>query len=164
MIELEYFLDRENGAVEVYQLIRFARAEPWRIVLEGELLGSIEKLQGSWGQLSGEPLSAELFGHLTRHIDSQHFNRLPEQLCQRWPKQIETVVARSDAEYLVICKAALNFKSFEGIFSRFVPGLLQDEWSVSFRVFNHDFSEDFSLLAAPTGISRASYCWGELNR
>jgi hypothetical protein len=164
MIELEYFFDGENGAVEVYQLIRFALGEPWRIVLDGELLGSLEKIQGIWRQLSGDELKVELFNSLTRHIDDQYFNRLPEELCLRWPSQIEKVVVSSDTGYLVICKAGISFKSFEGIFSRFVPGLLKDEWSVKFQVFNHDFSDDFLLEAKPMVKKKDSYGWEEVSR
>ncbi len=61
MVELEYFFDGKNGVVEVYQLIRFATDEPWSIVLDGELLGSIEKLHDTWRQDSGNDLSTELF-------------------------------------------------------------------------------------------------------
>jgi len=164
MIELECFFDGENGTVEVYQLIRFAVGEPWRVVLDGELLGSVEKMQGNWRQLSGAELKAGIFNGLTRHIDDQYFNRLPEELCLRWPNQIEKVLATSDEEYLVICKAAVSFKSFEGIFSRFVPGMLKDEWIVKFRVFNHDFSDDFLLEAKPRCRGKESYGWEEVSR
>ncbi|MGN7986254.1 hypothetical protein ACTJKC_02880 [Pedobacter sp. 22226] len=164
MIELEYFFDGENGAVEVYQLIQFGAGEPWRIVLDGELLGSLEKLQGTWRQLSGDELRTELFNGLICHINNQYFNSLPEQICSRWPNLVEKVVLKSDEAYLVICKEGISFKSFERIFSRFVPGLLKDEWVVKFQVFNHDFSDDFLLEASPLVDKRETFGWEEVNR
>jgi len=164
MIELEYFYDGENGAVMVYQLIQFEAGEPWRIVLDGELLGSLENPQGTWRQLSGDDLSAELFNSLTGHIDNQYFNILPEEICSRWPNLVERVVLISDAAYMVICKEGISFRSFERIFSRFIPGLLKNEWAVKFQVFNHDFSDDFLLESRPLVYKKEIFGWEEVNR
>ncbi len=164
MTELDYFFEGEDEGSELYQLIRFGAGEPWRIVLDGELLGSLEKLQGTWRQLSGDDLNKQLFSMLTGHIDAQNFNSLPGEICSRWPNLVEKVMFRSDAAYMVICKEGISFKSFERIFSRFVPGLLKDEWTVSFQVFNHDFSDDFSVDARPLVYKKESFGWEEVNR
>ncbi|GAA3976534.1 hypothetical protein GCM10022246_31080 [Pedobacter ginsengiterrae] len=164
MVELEYFFDGKNGVVEVYQLIRFATDEPWSIVLDGELLGSIEKLHDIWRQESGNDLSTELFNGITQHIDDQYFNSLPQEICSRWPNLVEKVVLKSDTAYMVICKEGISFKSFERIFSRFVPGLLKDEWAIKFQVFNHDFSDDFSLNATPLVYKKETFGWEKVSR
>jgi len=164
MIELEYFFDGENGTVEVYQLIRFGADNAWRIVIDGELIGSLENLHGTWRQLSGDEISAALFIRLTGHIEAQYFNWLPEEICSRWPNLVEKVVLRSDADYMVICKKGISFKSFEQLFSKFIPGLLKDEWAVKFQVFNHDFSDDFLIEARPLVYKKEKFGWEEVSR
>ncbi len=160
MIELEYFLSDVDATVSVYQVIQFSPDDPWRVVLDGELLGSIDKIEGSWRQLSGEDFSVQFFNEIVAFIEKQNFNNLPAALISRWNNQIQEVVTRSDQEYLVICKAGISFSSFEGIFSRFVICLLKDEWPVNFRVFSHDFSQDFSLLAKPVVLKKHTLGWG----
>lgn len=159
MIELEYFLSEANDEVLVYQVIQFSPEDPWRVVLNGELLGSLDKFEGQWRQLSGEDFANQFFIDIVKFIDKQHFNDLPSALMSRWNKQIHEVVPRSDQEYLVVCKAGIGFKSFEGIFSRFVSGLLKDEWPINFRVFSHDFSEDFTLQAKPSVWKKNAVGW-----
>ncbi|MFC3560287.1 hypothetical protein [Pedobacter jamesrossensis] len=160
MIELDYFLKVDEYSTLVYQVIQFSAGEPWRVVADGILLGSLEKLDGKWRQLSGDDFSLELFSGVSALIDEQHFNDLPLQISSRWPNLISEVLCRSDQEYLVVCKAGINFRSFEGIFSRFVSGLLKDEWPVSFKVFNHDFSQDFSVTARPGIWKKNMAGWG----
>ncbi|NTE01317.1 hypothetical protein G6M26_01820 [Agrobacterium tumefaciens] len=149
MIELACFFMQTDAKIIVYQLIQFSPEDSWRVVLDGELMGSIDKLDGNWKQLSGEDFPEELLGSIIKLIAQQHFNQLPSALMSRWNNMIHEVILKSDQEYLVVCKPAISFKSFEGIFSKFVPGLLKDEWPVSFQVFNHDFSDDFTVLAYP---------------
>ncbi|GGE48840.1 hypothetical protein EV200_10439 [Pedobacter psychrotolerans] len=150
MIELECFFTQADTEILVYQVIQFSPEDSWRVVLDGELMGSLDKFDGNWKQLSGEDFSEELLNSLIKLIEKQHFNQLPLALTSRWNNMIHEVVAKSDQEYLVVCKSGISFKSFEGIFSKFVPGLLKDEWPISFQVFNHDFSDDFTVLAKPT--------------
>ncbi|SDG74123.1 hypothetical protein SAMN05421827_11097 [Pedobacter terrae] len=164
MTELEYFFEGENGISAVYQLICFGAGEPWKIVLDGELIGCMEKWQGTWRQQSGDELNEDLLIGITKHIDAQYFNCLPKEICSRWPNLVEKVVLRSDTAYMIICKEGISFKSFQRIFSRFVPGLLKDEWAVNFQVFNHDFSDDFSLRAKPLVYKKESFGWEEVNR
>jgi len=164
MIELEYFFNSKSGLMEVYQLIRFAADEPWKIVLDGELLGSLENLHGTWKQLSGEQLSKALFDGITNHINNQYFNSLPEAICSRWPNLVAKVVLKSDIAYMVICKEGISFKDFERIFSRFVPYLLKEEWTINFQVFNHDFSDDFSLEVKPLAYKKETFGWEKVNR
>ena len=164
MIELEYFFDRGDETVEVYQLIQFEPREPWRIVLDGELLGSLENQAGTWRQMSGNDIGEALFQGLTNHIDDQYFNSLPGAICSRWPNLVEKVILRSDAEYMVICKEGINFEGFERIFSKFVPGLLKNEWPVKFDVFDHDFASDFSIETSPIVYKKDTFGWEEVSR
>ena len=158
MTQLDYFFSHLNGNTVSYQLIQFSVSEPWRIVLDGECLGSIEKMGKDWRQLTGNDLDATFLTGITTFIESQHFNSLPDEILSRWPKLIKEVVMKSDEEYLIICKAGIHFASFERIFTRFIPGLLKDEWPVSFQVYNHDFSADFTFQARLTEkIKEAGY-------
>lgn len=162
MIELEYFFEGENGTVQVYQLIHFRAGEPWNVIQDGEILSTIENYDSKWRQLSGDELRAEIFKGITKHIDDQYFNRLPEEICLRWPNLVEKVLLNSDADYMVICREGINFRSFEHIFSKFVPGLLKDEWAVKFQLFNHDFSDDFLLEARPLVYKKEIFGWEEV--
>ena len=160
MIELEYFLPQaEEDEVLMYQVIQFSPDDPWRVVFNGELIGSLDKIEGKWIQVSGKDFSNQSFEDISNFIDKQNFNDLPAALMSRWNKQIHEVVPRSDQEYLVVCKDGIGFKSFEGIFSRFVSGLLKDEWPVNFRVFSHDFSEDFTILTKPVRPKKNTIGW-----
>jgi len=93
----------------------------------------------------GEYLSPAMVQEAGKLIDQQHYHTLPAEICARWPKLIAEVIAKTDREYVVVCKPLINFETFERIFTKFVPGLIKDEWSVDFQVYNHDFSEDFVL-------------------
>jgi len=158
MTELDYFFTHSDGKTNGYQLIWFSFAEPWRILLDGELLCSIEKTGQEWKQISGEDLPDDLFKGISRFIESQYFNTLPSELLSRWPKLIDKVVVRSDRSYLIVCKTGIAFKNFERIFARFVPGLLKDEWPVNFQVYDHDFSDDFMITVKPEkGEYKSSY-------
>ncbi|WP_175636391.1 hypothetical protein [Pedobacter ghigonis] len=157
MIELDYFFTQNDEKSGHYQLIQFAQNEPWRLVQDGELLGSLEKWNGKWQQLSGNPLSDALLQGISKMIESQHYHQLPAQLLSRWGNVIAEVVTKSDHEYLIICKEEVSFRSFVTIFSKFVSTMLKDEWPVSFKLFNADFSEDFELTAHPV---KASYSFG----
>jgi len=157
MIELDYFFPQSGEKSSHYQLIQFSQNEPWRLVQDGELLGSLEKWNGKWQQLSGNPLSDALLEGIYKVIESQHYHQLPVELMSRWGNVIAEVVTQSDAEYLIVCKEAVSFRSFTGIFSKFVSALLKDEWPVRFRLFNSDFSEDFELTVHPV---KASYSFG----
>lgn len=122
MIELAYFLPDENDKVVVYQVIQFSPDDPWRVVLDGELLGSFDKFEGQWRQLSGEDFSNQLFLGIVNFVDMQNFNDLPAALMARWNKQIQEVVSRSDQEYLIVCKPELDSK----VLKEYSPGLYPD--------------------------------------
>ncbi|MCX2586294.1 hypothetical protein [Pedobacter sp. MR22-3] len=161
MIELEFFSRKANDELLIYQMIQFSPEDPWRLLLEGELLGSMEKSEGTWHQVSGTDFSPSFLRELAAFIDQQNFNHLPLALTSRWGNLIHKVIIKSDREYLVVCKADISFRSFEGIFSKFVSGLLKDEWSVTFQVFNHDFSDDFTVQAKPTVRQKNKTGWDQ---
>lgn len=161
MIELACFFTKADAEILVYQVIQFSPEDSWRVVLDGELMGSIDKFNGTWKQLSGDDFPGELFDEIVTLIEKQYFNQLPSALMSRWNNIIHEVVARSDHEYLVVCRSGVSFESFKGIFSKFVPGLLKDEWPISFQVFNHDFSDDFTVLAYPVIHHDRAIAWNK---
>jgi hypothetical protein len=160
MIELDYFFETPAGETLTYQLIQFSMNGPWSVLEGDEFLGSIEKRNGKWMAVLGEYLPCEMIQGAGSLIDQQYYQTLPSEVCTRWPKLIAEVITKSDHEYMVICKPLINFEAFERIFTKFVPGLLKDEWSVDFQVYNHDFSEDFVLEA----INREEELSGESKR
>ncbi|TCC99902.1 hypothetical protein [Pedobacter psychroterrae] len=145
MIELIYF--EKNNIHEAYQVIQFRAGESWRIVREGELLGSLIKKDGDW-QISGQ---SELAPHLIQPIggliDAQEFNRLPGDIKYHWSAQIQDVIPSGDAEYLVITKPGIDFDTFLKLFSAYIPNLLKVEWPILFRLYNADMSADAQLTA-----------------
>lgn len=129
----------------MYQLIQFAKDGHWSVLDGDEFLGSIERRGGKWVAILGEYISSAMIEGAGNLIDQQYYHILPTAICARWPKLIAEVIAKSDCEYMVVCKPLINFEVFERIFTKFVPGLIKDEWPVDFQVYNHDFSEDFLL-------------------
>ena len=87
---------------------------------------------------------------------------MPAEIQLRWPSLIQDVVAKSDQEYLVVCKEGISFATFQRIFCKFISGVLRDEWPISFQVFNHNFSEDFNVLAQPLAYKRKVAGWDEM--
>ncbi len=144
MIELDFFFNLPNGDVMHFQLIQLSRAEPWTVLDHDQLLGRMTKESGEWKPLSGSSLSAALIQNIGLFIDQQEYQKLPNEIKLRWPKLVEEIIVKSDSEYMVICKPFVNFRSFEKLFEKFVPPMIKDEWEISFKVYNHDFGEDFT--------------------
>lgn len=144
MIELDYFTAGPDQ--NVYQVIQFRAGEPWRIVDDGELLGSIEKLDGVWQVRGKTVLAADLIDGVGRLIDGQAFNLLPSAMKNRWPDEILEAIAQGDRAYLVVCKEGVHFERFEKVFRAYVPVLVKDEWEICFRVYNARMDADFELF------------------
>ncbi|WP_406826356.1 hypothetical protein [Pedobacter sp. KACC 23697] len=125
------------------QLKQLKKTEPWTVLLHDQELGSIAKDKEGWKQLSGNMLPEELMHHMGLFIDGQQHLYLPEEIKLRWPALIEEIIVNSDAEYMVICKAFVDFRSFEKMFEEFVPGMIKEEWAINFKVYSHNFDEDF---------------------
>jgi hypothetical protein len=144
MIELTYFND--DVASKAYQLIQFRAGEPWRVVDEGELLGSIEKLDGRWLVRGKGVISESLIQGISGLIDRQHFNRLPVEIKAHWTEEVQEAIAQGDNQYLVICKVNIDFQRFEKVFSAYISTLVKDEWDIRFRVYDADMSCDFEVF------------------
>lgn len=145
MIELVYF--DQNIVTKAYQVIQFRSGESWRVARDGELLGSMEKLDGVWRGCVGTDLPAELVDRIGRLIDAQHFNRVPDDIKTHWPAQVQEVIPTGDVEYLVIAKPEVDFERFVKIFAAYVPHLLKDEWPVLFKVYDAAMNEDVQVTA-----------------
>lgn len=147
MIELDYFFYGVGGEMISYILIQFSVNEPWSVLDGDELLGRLEKKDGEWVNVPEGVLNLEMIQKIGRFIDKQHYHVLPSDILSRWPKLVAEVIIQSDREFLVVCREDINFETFERMFTKFVPGMLKDEWHVNFRVYNSDFSSDFMLEA-----------------
>lgn len=145
MIELVYF-DR-NAVTEAYQVFQFRAGESWRIARDGELLGSVEKLNGVWRGREGSKLAEELIGNIGRLIDAQHFNKLPNDIKIHWPAQVQEVIPSGDEEYLVITKPEIDFERFVKIFTAYIPHLLKGEWPVLFKLYDAGMNQDWEVSA-----------------
>ena len=144
MVELNYFLEGDSQAV--YQVIQFRKGEPWRIVDAGELIGSIEKLDGSWYLRGKAALDETLINGIGKLIDAQHFNQLPEEIKKHWSPYVHEAIAQGDHEYLVICKPGIDFERFEKVFRSYIAGLVRDQWEIRFRIYDAAMSHDFEVL------------------
>ncbi|TCD18986.1 hypothetical protein EZ456_21085 [Pedobacter psychrodurus] len=144
MIELDFFFNLPNGDLMHFQLIQLSRGEPWTVLDHDQVLARIAKEDGEWKSSLGKSLSEALIQNIGLFIDRQQYEHLPNEIKLRWPKLIEDIIVNSDTEYMVICKPFVNFRSFEKMFEKFVPAMIKDEWTILFKVYNHDFSEDFT--------------------
>lgn len=143
-IELTYFNSAANS--KAYQVIQFRKGEPWRIVENGELLGSIEKLDGQWKGRGKSILGEKLVESIGVLIDRQHFQLLPEKIKAHWENEVNEVIAQSDERYLVICRAEVDFASFAKLFRSYIHLLVKDPWEIKFNVYNADMSLDFEIF------------------
>lgn len=143
MIELIYFND---AASKAYQLIQFRAGEPWRVVDDGELLASMEKLDGRWLVRGKGVISESLIECIGGLIDLQHFNRLPLEIKTHWTDEVQEAIAQGDNQYLVICKPDIDFQRFEKVFRTYISTLVKDEWEIRFRVYDADMSNDFEVF------------------
>lgn len=144
MIELDYFPDGVDGVV--YQVVQFRAAEPWRIVYAGELICSMEKLEGLWYVKGKARIPQELIEGIGVLIDRQHFNRLPMELKMHWEAYVQETIAQGDSQYLVVCKAGIDFERFEKLFRAYIMNLVRDPWEICFRVYDAGMSEDFEVV------------------
>lgn len=143
MIELDFFFNLPNGDIKHFQLKQTKGTEPWTVFLHDQELGRMIKEREGWKQLSGDVLPEELMHSMGVFIDEQQHQCLPDEIKLRWPGIIEEIIVNSDVEYIVICKPFVNFRSFEKMFEEFVPGMIKEEWAINFKVYSHNFDEDF---------------------
>ena len=143
MIELDFFFNLPNDDIKHFQLIQLSRGGVWTVYDHEQVLERIVKEDGEWKKLLSSSLSEELIQNIELFIDGQQYQTLPIEIKLRWPKIIEEIIVNSDAEYMVVCKPFVNFRSFEKMFEKFVPAMIKEEWTINFKVYSHDFGEDF---------------------
>ncbi|WP_316825982.1 MULTISPECIES: hypothetical protein [Pedobacter] len=139
------YLFGEGDAMDAYQLVRFAEGEPWNVLYNGFLLGSLSKVDGIWISANGENLDGGRISAIGKFIDSQHFNLLPDKIKVHWEEQVKEVIMENDSSYMVVCRDGIEFDCFRLIFSSFVSELVEEEWPVVFSVYNAAFSDDFKV-------------------
>lgn len=147
-IELTYFPDGPEGVV--YQVLQFRTGEPWRIVYAGELICSMEKLEGFWYTKGKAVVPQDLINGIGRLIDAQHFNSLPVELKMHWAGYVQEAIAQGDSQYLVVCRAGIDFERFEKIFRTYITNLVRDPWEIHFKVYNAEMSDDFEVFVKGT--------------
>lgn len=143
MIELIYFQPSEPQ--KAYQVIQYHSGEPWIVVEDGELLASLEKLNGTWRSMRDTKFNDQLTQGIGCLIDEQHFNRLPLEIKKHWTEYVQEAIAQGDNQYMVICKPEIDFIRFEKVFRTYIPGLVSDDWEIRFRVYNAEMSSDFEV-------------------
>jgi hypothetical protein len=139
------YLFGEGQSMDAYQLVRFAEGEPWNVLYNGFLLGSLAKVNGAWISANGENLDGERILSIGRFIDSQHFNLLPDKIKTHWEESVREVIMENDSSYMVICRDDIDFGRFKRMFSSFISELVEEEWPVTFKVYNAAFSDDFEI-------------------
>ncbi len=144
MIELDYFPEGLDGVV--YQVVQFRAGEPWRVVNAGELIYSMEKLEGLWYVKGMTSIPQELVEKIGALIDAQYFNRLPMEIKTHWEAYVQETIAQGDRHYLVVCKADVDFERFEKLFRTYIMNLVRDPWEICFRVYDAEMSEDFEVV------------------
>lgn len=142
MVALDYLFN-ENDQIKAYQLVRFAAGEPWLILEDGLLLCTIEKKLNIWLETTPSNFDRELLDQIGVFIDKQHFNFLPDKIKTHWHDAVQEVIMQSDSAYLVVCKENVEFNHFKNVFSAFIAELIEEEWSVEFKVYNASFSDEF---------------------
>jgi len=143
-VVLDYIFG-EGQDMDAYQLVRFAEGEPWNLLHNGYLMGSMDKVNGTWLLVSGGSLDTERVCLIGKFIDSQHFNLLPDKIKAHWEEQVREVIMENDSSYLVVCKDGTEFYRFRLMFCSFISELVEEEWPVNFKVYNSSFSDDFEI-------------------
>jgi len=142
IVTLDYLFN-ENDQIKAYQLVRFATGEPWLVLEDGLLLCTIEKKENIWLETTPSDIDRELLRQIGVFIDKQHFNFLPDKIKTHWDDAVQEVIMQSDSEYLVVCKENIEFNYFKNVFSAFIAELIEEEWSVEFKVYNSSFNDEF---------------------
>lgn len=144
MIELNYFHPQELH--KVYQVIQFSTQDHWKVVVDGELVGSVKKLEGNWYSTGKFLLDDQLVNNIGALIDQQNFNGLPVAIKKHWADDVQETIAQGDDQYLVICRPGVNFHRFEKVFRNYVHELVKDSWEIRFRVYDAEMSNDFEVF------------------
>ena len=143
MIELIYFHPVDTH--KTYQLVQFRSGEPWKIVEDGEFLGSVEKLNGNWHH-RGNSIEPEVIKDIGSLIDQQNFNQLPLDIKTHWIDFVQETIAEGDNKYLIICKPLVDVYQFKKVFKTYICMLVKDPWEIHFRVYDSNMSNDFEVF------------------
>jgi hypothetical protein len=112
-------------------------------------MANLYKADESRISVYGGSLDNRQVASIGRFIDSQHFNLLPDKIKTHWEEQVQEVIMENDSSYMVVCRDGIEFSRFRLMFSSFISELVEEEWPVSFRVYNALFSDDFEIEVSP---------------
>lgn len=133
MVVLDYvFGEGEN--ILAYQLIRFAEGEARNVLVGGRLFASVRKDENRWVKVIGETLEEAQVSNIGKFIDAQHFNLLPSKIKKHWEEYISEVIMKTDSMYLVIIAKEVDFDHFKRLFTSYIGQLVEDPWTVEFKV------------------------------
>ncbi|WP_231491406.1 hypothetical protein [Pedobacter sp. Leaf170] len=144
MVVLDYLFEDQTG-LKAYQLIRQGSGAVWLVLDDDELLATLDKTDGRWAAVGDSSLDVSRLNHIGSFIDKQHFNFLPGKIKSHWADWVQEVVMENDSAYLVICRANTDFFRFKSVFSAFIGQLVEDEWEITFKVYNADFTDEFMV-------------------
>lgn len=133
-----------SGQYKNFQISQSAPEDLWCIYEDNTLLARITRIQETWKQLSGDALPKELIRGAGAHIQQVYYNSVALQIKERWPGIIGSVEKKSNAEIAIICKPQVNLSTFRSIFCKHVTRLFTQEVNMELKVYNYNFSQDFS--------------------
>jgi hypothetical protein len=144
MTELNYHFKNIYGKANMICLSRDDSQDFW-IIHNGEtLITRISRIHGRWKQLSGEVVPKELINGIGYFIEKNYYESIPILIKERWPRLIISAEKRSENEIMIVCNEQVNLSSFQPIFCKYVSQLFKEEVCMILKVYNHDFSKDFT--------------------
>ncbi|WP_316799550.1 hypothetical protein [Pedobacter frigidisoli] len=73
MIELAYRCDLPDHQHHVYTLMQYGSDEPFSYMIDGEVIGKLDKVEGSWKQLSGKDTPQEVINDIGSFLDNRKY-------------------------------------------------------------------------------------------
>jgi len=144
MITFSFRFKDISGQQKDFRISQSAAEDLWCIYEEDNLIARITKIQETWKQLSGDALPKEFIRSAGAHMQQIYYNSVALQIKERWPGIIGSVEKKSNAEIAIVCKPQVNLSTFRSIFCKHVARLFTQEVNMELKVYNYNFSQDFS--------------------
>ncbi|PWS25926.1 hypothetical protein DHW03_19020 [Pedobacter yonginense] len=146
MINLDFPWKFSNGKIIIYTIIQQAKDSPYFFYAHDNLIGSVNKVNGDWVQISGRQALDSVIEGIGMFIE-EHINlaTLPNDIIQGWPNEVLEVDTISDEEYLIIIADNVDIIKFEIEFRDQIPELVNQEWQVKFQVAKKISDESFEV-------------------
>lgn len=147
MIKLNYLWESPSTTQPFinYVLLQHNQNEPYLVLDDDEIISTIDEVEGEWKPVAESLIDQATILSIGQFIESQHYRRLPAEFKKHWPGYIEEVLVMSDEAYLLVAKANIAFERFEKIFRHYIKDLIKEEWQITFKVYNADFTAGFEV-------------------